>query len=165
MDLYGPVYAPLARELGRDGRAGAAELAARLGRPASTVRRQVATLLRSGALVYRCEVAQLLTRWPVCVTWWIRLPTAAVEGAVDRVRRDPRVRLCMSLTGPSNFLVTAWTRSTTELVRMQNLLEREMPAAEIVDTSVILRTRKRMGWLLHPDGRRTGRTVPLVPAP
>ena len=162
VDLYGPVYAPLARELGRDGRAGAAELAVRVGRPASTVRRQLAALVRSGTLVFRCEVAQLLTRWPVCVTWWIRLPTAAIEPAVERVRRDPRVRLCISLTGPSNFLVTAWTRSMTELVRMQNLLEREIPAAEIIDTSVILRTRKRMGWLLHPDGRCTGETVPLA---
>nr|WP_255426639.1 Lrp/AsnC ligand binding domain-containing protein [Pseudonocardia sp. C8] len=163
VDLRGPVYGPIVRELGADGRAGAAAIAARLGRPASTVRRQLATLLRSRSLVFRCEVAQLLTRWPICVTWWMRLPTADVGDAVRRIRTDPRVRLCLSLTGPENFLVTAWTHSLTELVGMQSALERAAPAAEIVDTSVILRIRKRMGWLLHPDGRCTGRSVPLIP--
>ncbi|MFP5068158.1 Lrp/AsnC family transcriptional regulator [Pseudonocardia nantongensis] len=163
VDLLGPVYGPLVRELGADGRAGAAEVAARIGRPASTVRRQLATLLRSGMLVFRCEVAQLLTRWPICVTWWIRLPTDDVGAAVHRIRGDARVRLCLSLTGPANFLVTAWTHALPELVGMQSALEKALPAAEIVDTSVILRIRKRMGWLLHPDGRCTGETVPLFP--
>ncbi|MFP5020254.1 Lrp/AsnC family transcriptional regulator [Pseudonocardia phyllosphaerae] len=164
VDLHGPVYGPIVRLLGADGRAGAAAIAAALDRPASTVRRRLADLLRSGQLVFRCEVAQLLTRWPVCVTWWIRMPTAAVPGAVRRIRRDPRVRLCLSLTGPANVLVTAWTQSLPELVAMQAVLERELPEAEIVDTSVVLRTRKRMGWLLHPDGRCTGTSVPLAPA-
>lgn len=162
-DPFSPVFAPLARELGRDGRAGAAEIAARVGRPASTVRRQLGSLVRSGALVFRCEVAQLLTRWPVCVTWWMRLPTASVDGAVTRVRRDARVRLCLSLTGPANLLVTAWTASMPDLVGMQHQLETLLPDAQIVDTSVILRTRKRMGWLLHPDGRCTGEVIPLIP--
>ncbi|TCK21482.1 Lrp/AsnC family transcriptional regulator [Pseudonocardia endophytica] len=163
VDLFGDVYGPIVRELGADGRAGAAEVAARLGRPASTVRRQLSTLVRSEKLVFRCEVAQLLTRWPICVTWWIRLPTADVGDAVQRVRADQRVRLCLSLTGPANFLVTAWTHTLPELVALQSQLEHALPVAEIVDTSVILRTRKRMGWLLHPDGRSTGRTVPLFP--
>lgn len=161
VDLLGPVYRPIVRELGADGRAGAADVAARIGRPASTVRRQLAALVRSGSLVFRCEVAQLLTRWPICVTWWIRLPIDDVGDAVRRIRGDPRVRLCLSLTGPANFLVTAWTRTVPELVAMQSALEHALPAAEIVDTSVILRTRKRMGRLLHPDGRSTGRAVPL----
>lgn len=164
-DLQGPVFRPIVRELGADGRAGAAEIAARIGRPASTVRRQLATLVHSGVLVFRCEVAQLLTRWPICVTWWIRLPTDDVDDAVRRIRGDARVRLCLSLTGPANFLVTAWTHTVGELVGMQAALEHALPAAEIVDTSVILRTRKRMGWLLHPDGRCTGTTVPLFTDP
>ncbi|MBP2368904.1 Lrp/AsnC family transcriptional regulator [Pseudonocardia parietis] len=161
VDLRGTVYGPIVRELGADGRAGAAEIAARIGRPASTVRRQLATLVRSRSLVFRCEIAQLLTRWPISVAWWIRLPTADVGEAVRRVGSDPRVRLCLSLTGPANFLVNAWTHALPELVGMQSEIERALPAAEIVDTSVTLRTRKRMGWLLHPDGRCTGRNVPL----
>ncbi|MEJ8277550.1 Lrp/AsnC family transcriptional regulator [Pseudonocardia spirodelae] len=161
VDLRGPVYRPLVQELGADGRASAAVLAQRAGRPASTVRRQLAALVRSRSLVFRCEIAQLLTRWPICVTWWIGLPTAGVEDAVRRVRTDPRVRLCLSLTGPENLLITAWTHSLGELVGMQSALERDLPDARIADTSVILRTRKRMGWLLHPDGRCTGRGVPV----
>lgn len=164
VDLRGTVYGPIVRELGADGRAGAAEIAVRIGRPASTVRRQLATLVRSRSLVFRCEIAQLLTRWPISVAWWIRLPTADVGEAVRRVGADPRVRLCLSLTGPANFLVNAWTHALPELVGMQSDIERALPAAEIVDTSVTLRTRKRMGWLLHPDGRCTGRNVPLLDA-
>lgn len=159
-DLTTPVLAPLVRELCRDGRASAAELATRVGRPASTVRRQLATLLRSDALALRCEVAQLYTRWPVCVTWWCRLPGSAVCPTVARLRKDPRVRMCVSLTGAANFLVQAWITDMAELVAAQNRLERLLPAGEITDSSVTLRTRKRMGWLLHPDGRCTGEVVP-----
>ncbi|MBW0101258.1 Lrp/AsnC family transcriptional regulator [Pseudonocardia sp. KRD291] len=161
-DPFSATFAPLTRELSRDGRVGATEIARRIGRPSSTVRRQLAALLRSGALVFRCEVAQLLTRWPVCVTWWMRMPTASVEAAVLRLRQDARVRLCLSLTGPANLLVTAWAGSMADLVRMQHQLEALLPDAQIVDASVILRTRKRMGWLLHPDGRCTGEVVPLT---
>ncbi|WP_209307622.1 Lrp/AsnC family transcriptional regulator [Geodermatophilus sp. DF01-2] len=162
VDAASAVYAPLVRELARDGRAGAAALAARMGRPTSTVRRQLAALVRSRSLTFRCDVAQVLTRWPVCVTWWCRVPGTAVDALVAQVRHEPRVRLCLSLTGPANLLVTAWTSSLADLTRTQTWLEKAMPAGEIVDASVILRTRKRMGWRLHPDGRATGEVVPLV---
>lgn len=160
VDLTSPTYQPLAEALARDGRATAAGLAELTNRPASTVRRQLGTLLRSRSLVFRSEVAQLLTRWPVCVTWWCRVPADAQEQLVTSLRQEPRVRLCMSLTGPANFLVTMWTGSLSDLMRAQAWLEGLLGTGEIVDTSVILRTRKRMGWLLHPDGRRTGEMVP-----
>lgn len=162
VDLTSATYRPLADLLSRDGRASAATLAQRTGRPTSTVRRQLTALLRSRSLVFRCEVAQLLTRWPVCVTWWCRVPSDAHEHLVGRLRLEPRVRLCMSLTGPANFLVTMWTGSLVDLMRSQAWLEGMLSSGEIVDTSVILRTRKRMGWLLHPDGRCTGQVVPAM---
>jgi DNA-binding Lrp family transcriptional regulator len=109
-------------------------------------------------------VAQLLTRWPVCVTWWCRVPGAEIDAVVAALRREPRVRLCLSLTGPANFLVTAWTSSLADLLQLQTWLETALAGGEVVDASVILRTRKRMGWLLHPDGRSTGEVVPLAAA-
>lgn len=162
VDLRGPTYAPLVAALGRDGRASATELAAATGRPASTVRRQLSRLIRSRSVVFRCEVAQLRTRWPVCVTWWCRVPGAAQDDLVAQLRAEPRVRLCLSLTGPANFLVTMWTASLPDLMAVQTWLEGRLGGGEIVDTSVILRTRKRMGWMLHPDGRCTDEVVPLA---
>lgn len=40
-----------------------------------------------------------------------------------------------------------------------------MPVGGVVDVTVVLRTRKRMGWLLHPDGRCTGDVVPVAFGP
>lgn len=162
VDLLGSTYAPLIRALGRDGRATATQLATATRRPASTVRRQLARLIRSRSVVFRCEVAQLHTRWPICVTWWCRVPGARQDDLVAELRAEPRVRLCLSLTGPANFLVTMWTASLPDLMTMQTWLEDHLGGGEIVDTSVILRTRKRMGWMLHPDGRCTGDVVPLA---
>jgi DNA-binding Lrp family transcriptional regulator len=157
-----PTYAQLAAALAEDGRATASQLAAATGRPESTVRRQLARLLRSGALTFRCEIAQMWTAWPVGVTWWCRVPTQAQAGLVDALRRESRVRLCMSVTGPENFLIVMWTASMQDLMRMQGWLETCLGAGVIGDTSVILRTRKRMGWMLHPDGRCTGEIYPPV---
>lgn len=161
ISLRKPTYAPLLLELARDGRATAADIAARIDRPASTVRRQLGTLLRSGGLVFRCEIAQRLTRWPVTVTWWCRVPASALDDVVERVRREPRVRLCMTITGTSNFLLTMWTASMTDLMASQRWLEDCLgPSSSIADTAVTLRTRKRLGWMVHPDGRATGVVYP-----
>lgn len=79
------------------------------------MRRQLARLIRSRSVVFRCEVAQL--------------------------RTEPRVRPCLSLTGPANFLVTMWTASLPDLMAVQTWL---------------------LGWMLHPDGRCTDEVVPLA---
>ncbi|MEV0698664.1 Lrp/AsnC family transcriptional regulator [Saccharopolyspora sp. NPDC050389] len=159
--LRSKVFAPLVAALAHDGRATAAELAERLDRPTSTVRRQLAALLQSRALRLRCEVAQLHTRWPIAVIWWCRLPNSALPAAVSRLREDSRVRLCMSVTGSANLVVNAWTADMADLMNMQDNLERLLPPGGIVNSSVILRTRKRVGWLMHPDGRCTGEVIPL----
>lgn len=156
VDLGHPTYAPLVAELGRDGRATATQLARATGRPESTVRRQLARLLRSGMLLFRCEVAQNWTPWPVNVMWWCRVPNHAQPRLVDAARRQPRVRLCMSVTGPANILIAMWTASMADVMRMQGWLETCLGGGTIVDTSVVLRCRKRIGWMLHPDGRCTG---------
>jgi hypothetical protein len=59
----------------------------------------------------------------------------------------------MSMTGPANFVVFAWTAGLTDLMQLQGVLEDMLPPGAIIDSSVTLRTRKRAGWLLRPDGR------------
>ncbi|PRZ41183.1 AsnC family transcriptional regulator [Antricoccus suffuscus] len=153
----------LVYELSKNGRASAVELAHALGRPASTVRRQLTALLRARALTFRCEVAQLSTRWSIIASWWCRVPEERRIALVKALRTQPRVRLCASLTGPTNFVVTMWARSPDEIMRIQGWLEEQVPSIVIDDVSVILRCRKRMGWKLDPDGRATGEVVPVWP--
>ncbi|WP_326568908.1 Lrp/AsnC family transcriptional regulator [Amycolatopsis rhabdoformis] len=153
LDITSPAYAPLVSQLTRDGRATAIDIAEQVGRPASTVRRQLGRLLKAGALAMRCELSQLHTRWPVSVTWWCRVPKPLLLSVVGRMRAEPRVRMCMSMTGPANFVVFAWTAGLTDLMQVQGVIEDLLPPGAIIDSSVTLRTRKRAGWLLRPDGR------------
>lgn len=157
-----PLLAGVEKELFYDGRASAAEIAARLGRPPSTVRRALTTLLASPDLAVRCEVAQWHTRWPISVTWWCRLPGNQLHEIVAQLRLDGSVRMCISLTGPSNFAVQAWVADMADLMATQTRIERILRPGEITDSSVTLRTRKRNGWLLQSDGRARGERIPLM---
>ncbi|MEV8610023.1 Lrp/AsnC family transcriptional regulator [Amycolatopsis sp. NPDC051373] len=153
VDITTPTYAPLMSALSKDGRATAIDIADQVGLPASTVRRQLGRLLKAGALAMRCELSQLHTRWPVSVIWWCRVPKPLLLSVVARMRAEPRVRMCMSMTGPANFVVFAWTAGLTDLMQLQGVLEDLLPPGALIDSSVTLRTRKRAGWLLRPDGR------------
>ncbi|MBV6756440.1 Lrp/AsnC family transcriptional regulator [Rhodococcus opacus] len=157
-----PLLAAVEKELFYDGRASAADIATRLDRPSSTARRALATLLGSGDLAVRCEVAQWHTRWPISVTWWCRLPGEKLDDIVGQLRRDGNIRMCVSLTGPSNFAVQAWVADMADLMATQTRLEHILRPGEITDSSVTLRTRKRNGWLLQPDGRARGDRIPLM---
>ena len=126
------------------------------GRPASSIRRQLAAVLRSDHVVLRCDVAQSATRWPVTATWWCRLPIRFHRPMAEIVRTRPELRLCLSLTGPTNFLVSMWVSSLADMLRHQEWMEARMAELEVIDASVTLRSRKRMGWELDDRGRATG---------
>lgn len=158
-----PEYGPLVAALTRNARATAVDLAEQLDRPVSTVRRQVAWLIRSRTLTFRCEVAQLRTRWPVMATWWCRVPEKRRLELVDAVRTRPTVRLCVTLTGPTNFLLTMWSASPDEVLQTQGWLEQQVPEIDIQDVALTLRNHKRLGWMLDPEGRATGEVVPIWP--
>lgn len=160
--VLGDPYLPIANALAFDGRMSATTIAERINRPVQTVRRQLTTLIRSGAVTFRCEIAQAQTRTPVCVNWWCRLPSAHWEDALRRLRTLPELRLCGAMTGPTNFLITTWLSSLSNVTELQGWLERELAPIEIVDSSVTLRFYKRMGWLLHSDTRATGETIPFT---
>ncbi|MGK4591757.1 AsnC family transcriptional regulator [Amycolatopsis sp. w19] len=154
-------YASLTAALGEDGRRTAADLARLTGRPVSTVRRQLGHLIAADALTFRCEIAQGLTPSPIVVNWWCQVPVAHVPTCVDRLRANPAIRQIASLPGPANLLVTTWMRSIEESMRMQEHLEQDLAPLSIVDSALILRTAKRMGWLLDDLGRSTGFVVTM----
>lgn len=161
IDPWDVTWQPLVSALARDGRASAAGIARSSGRPVSTVRRQLTRLLRSDVLRIRCDVAQGLTPYPLCVNWWCQVPTGHVPAAVNRLRNHPRVRQVASIPGPANLLFTTWVRGLEEALRMQEFVEDELAPARVVESAVVLRCVKRMGWQLGEQGRATGTVVPF----
>ncbi|MEV0766166.1 Lrp/AsnC family transcriptional regulator [Nocardia sp. NPDC050435] len=162
MRALSPAELPIAEALVRDGRASAKTVAEQIGKPDSTVRRHMGALLRSRALSFRCEIAQPMTRWPVTATFWCRAPAADRQDLLDQLRWEPRLRTCMSVAGRANFVVTIWIESISEILSFQEWLEARMPAGEILDTSIVVKAKKRMGWILEPDGRASGEIVPYL---
>jgi DNA-binding Lrp family transcriptional regulator len=150
---------PLIEALAVDGRLTASDLARRTGRNAATVRRQLPRLLASGLLTFRCEVAQLHAGRPVSCNWLARVPVEERARTVQAVSTLPELRLCVSTTGETNTMLTAWTRSLTDLLSLERLMGERLPWLSIVDSSVTLRVAKRMGWLLDDEGRCTGEVV------
>ena len=159
VDPWTQPYRELVDALVEDGRRSAADLARLTGRPLSTTRRQLAHLLGSDALTFRCDVAQGATGFPVLVQWWCKLPVAQMTHGVARLRAEPTVRQVVSMPGSPNLLVTTWNRSVFDAMRIQEVLERDLAPLIVVDSAVILHQVKRLGWLLEASGRNTGSFV------
>ncbi|MFJ8818903.1 Lrp/AsnC family transcriptional regulator [Amycolatopsis thermoflava] len=157
-----PNAGPLISALAHDGRRTAAELASLTGRNPATVRRQLARLLASGLLSFRCEVAQSVSRWPISSTWLASVAPADQQRTVDAITTLPELRMCLSTTGDSNIAFTVWTRSLADLLRLERLIGEKLPWLTVRDNGINLRTPKRMGWLLTADGRATDEIVPPV---
>jgi DNA-binding Lrp family transcriptional regulator len=151
--------APLIHALSRDGRASAAELARATGRNPATVRRQLTSLLRSGVLSFRCEVAQDVSMWALQCTWLARVPQQEKERTVAALITLPELRLCVSTTGETNLYVSVWARSQSDLLRLESLIGEKLPWLAMVESVINLRTAKRMGWFIDERGRATGEVV------
>ncbi|MFJ8931500.1 Lrp/AsnC family transcriptional regulator [Streptomyces sp. NPDC102364] len=157
-----PNAGPLMEALSMDGRATAAELARMTGRESATVRRQLPRLLASGVLTFRCEVSQLASHWPFSCTYFARIPAKQHERTAAALRTLPELRQCVATTGRTNLMFTFWVRSLERLLDLESVLEERLPWLQIIDSSVTLRTLKRMGWMLDEHGRAV-RMVPLTP--
>lgn len=154
---------PLVEALTHDGRRSAADLARITGRKPATVRRQLARLVSSGLVSFRCEIAQLESRWPVMCTWFAQVPQQELERTAQSLTTLPDLRLCASVTGSANLMISVWTGSPGELVSLERRMNEKLPWMVLSESVLTLRTAKRMGWTLDPSGRTTGQVVvPLV---
>lgn len=150
---------PLIRELAKDGRASAAHLARVTGRNAATVRRQLARIIESGQLSFRCEIAQGRSQWPVTCTFLARVPPADLDRTIAALNALPEMRVCVSTTGATNMLFSVWMGSIEDLHNVERRFGVHLPWLEIIDSAVTLRNSKRMGWVLDHDGASTGKVV------
>lgn len=153
---------PLREVLAADGRASAADCARVTGRNPATVRRQLARLLASGTVAFRCEVAQLVSGHPISSTWLVSVSPADQERTVAALSTLSELRMCASITGDATIAFTVWTSSLADITRLERRIGERLPWLSIRDSGVNLRTRKRMGWMLDPTGRATGVVVTPV---
>lgn len=156
--IHGPLptsYAPIVQALGRNVRASAAEIAQETGLHQATARRRLQSLLASGSMSLRCEVAQQAAGYPMVCQWFVRLPVADHEVAAATLLSLGALRLCASTTGRTNFTFIMWLRSAAEIMSIEQAVSRHFPNLEIQESVIVANNPKRVGWHLNPDGTRT----------
>lgn len=145
--------------LARDGRATAADIARALGRHPATVQRQLNRVLASGILSFRCEIAQRYSSFPVTCQWFVNVPAGQHEAAAAQIRTISNVRLSASTTGPTNFVIIMWLHTLADVMTAELALQQKVPGIDIVESAVMLRTVKRVGWMLKEDTTASGAVV------
>ncbi|MFF4534934.1 Lrp/AsnC family transcriptional regulator [Streptomyces aureus] len=97
--------------LSQDCRQSVARLAERSGLSPTTVRRRLDRLDGARAISYRCEAARSVSGWPVSATPWGTAPAADTARITAQLSGMRETRLCATLSGPYNLMVTLWLRS------------------------------------------------------
>jgi len=150
----------IARLLTVNGRASYTELAEAANMSQTTVRRHVNWLLRAGVLLPRTDLAAELSGYPVQVYLWADAPVDGLPAAAAQLTRMHQVRLCATVSSAPSLVVCAWLRSVEDVHRFELSIAKRLPQVRIVDRFVVLRTVKRMGRLVNPQGRAIG-VVPM----
>ncbi|MDP5313767.1 Lrp/AsnC family transcriptional regulator [Streptomyces poriferorum] len=150
--------------LAADGRASGTDIAAALGTSVHTARRRLDRVLASGRLVFRCDVAQPFTGWPVCATFRATVAPARAGAIAQTLSSLPEIRMCAACTGPHNIQISVWLRSVDDVHRLESLLAERLPDLHIADRVIVLRQYKASGRILDASGRATP-VLPTAPTP
>ncbi|MFH8391528.1 Lrp/AsnC family transcriptional regulator [Streptomyces sp. NPDC018036] len=146
--------------LAQDCRQSVARLAERSGLSPTTVRRRLDRLDAARAISYRCEAARSVSGWPVSATLWGSAPAAEAARITSQLSGMRETRLCATLSGPHNLMVTVWLRSMGDVHLFEAALSRRFPELTVVDRAMTLWQLKHAGQVLDPQGRHL-RTVPF----
>ena len=95
-------------------------------------------------------------------TFSARVPPEELERTARSLITLSEIRVCTAVTGADNLMMSVWLRSLGDTQRLEQRLARHLPALELTDRAITLRTEKRIGTLLDEAGRRTG-AVPIDP--
>lgn len=153
------VYEPIINALARDSRVTSAELARQLDRTPTTVQRQVAEVITSQALGFRCDAASPSLGWPINTAWFCRIQPGKFETAVALIKSFAAVRLAMIMVGEANFCVSVLHRNMDSVSEFPRRLAHVIPELDIKFSAVFSRSLKRSGWVLDAEGQRTDRYV------
>jgi DNA-binding Lrp family transcriptional regulator len=129
----------------------------------TTVRRRLRRMITGGEVYFRCDLTQHLAGWPVIATYRITVPGPGTEATARALAGLPETRLCSSVTGSDNLLLSVWLRSPGDCEALEERMLRRHPGLRISERNITLRTVKRMGRLLGEDGRARDH-VPITAA-
>jgi hypothetical protein len=73
----------------------------------------------------------------------------------------PQLRMCASVRAEANLAFTIYGRTRDELAKIELDLGQRIPRPATAGTMVYVRSHKRMGGLIGPDGRCTGEGAAL----
>ena len=136
---------PLLAELGRDGRASHAALAAAIHWHESTVRRRIEELCRSGLLHFEVDVDSQCLGMNVSALLWLKVEPSRLDAVGQALAEHPEVPFAAATTGPANVVVTALFRDTQHLYEYLTGPLAALPGVSSVETAPIIRTLKRTG--------------------
>lgn len=138
---------PLIAELGRDGRAPVADLAAATNWHESTVRRRIEELRRAGLLYFDIDVDDAALGVSATVMLWLKIEPARLEAAGRAVAAHPEVPFAAATTGPTNLAVSAVFRDTRALYAYLTTRLAGIPGVQSVETAPIIGTvKKEVAW-------------------
>lgn len=155
-----PLSEAVARELARDGRISATELADRLDLRPRRAREVIAEVVGTRRLRFRTELARRRSGYPLCTWYLLKTPASQRDNVAQRIAALQQARAVVAMVGQYDLAVDVWTRTLDDVQRLEATIEERMPGVQIADRALVLRTVKIMGRLLDDAGRTQG-FVPL----
>ncbi len=140
----------LLEALGRDGRAGYAELATATGWSDATVRRRIATLRRAGVLIFLVDIPSAALGFRAEARLWMSVQPSKLTAVAAAMAGHPEASLVAMTTGPTNLLAAVNCRDAQDLSRYLTERIASLDAIRTLETAPVIRTLKRAGTLLLP---------------
>lgn len=156
----GPLLWEVLAQLGEDVRRPASAIAEAIGRPPSSVTRAIAQLMHADWARTRIEIAHDRLGWNASTVLWLNLPHLEVDAFAANIATLSDIRFCASVVNRANVAFSLWQRDLGDLDRFEDQLSRLYPSAEVVDRWTIMRTAKRLGHVLTPEGLHSHYVAP-----
>lgn len=149
-------------ELSMDGRASATAIGEKWGYQSQRISDAIAVLRAENKLLFRTDVSQAATGFPICVWYFIKAPAATVQQLSKALTQVPEIRVIATTAGRYHLVLAIWLRSLSAIFDFEISLERAAEDARVVDKAVITADVKRTGRLFTEDGLATAETIPIT---
>jgi DNA-binding Lrp family transcriptional regulator len=148
-----PQDAMLLAEVRHEGRIPVAGLAAALGCSQPAASRRLDRLIASGVLFFDVEIAPEHLGYPVEALLWVTVAPGRLEAAAHAAAGHPQVAMAAATSGDTNLLLAVGCRDSADLYDYLAHRLGPLDGVQAVQTAPVVRTIKRAGALLEPDGR------------
>ncbi|MFD0683872.1 Lrp/AsnC family transcriptional regulator [Actinomadura fibrosa] len=131
--------------LGRDGRAGYADLAAATGWSQATVARRLAALRADGTVFFDVEIDSALLGGTTHALLWMAVAPAHLDRVATAIAGHHEMAVVAATTGPTNLLAQALCAGPADLHRYLTRRLGVLDGIQTLETAPVLRTLKRAG--------------------